>query len=94
MTQFERFVTEGAEKADELAKAGAILDEGFMAEREVVYVALQYAARFHCSVEQWKGCEEVKPKPKEKSSNRVMRGQVPMHEMRKRKQMHGDARQI
>ena len=32
MTQFERFVTEGNEKADELAKAGAMMDEGFMAE--------------------------------------------------------------
>ena len=32
MAQFERFVTEGNEKADELAKAGAMLDEGFMAE--------------------------------------------------------------
>ena len=32
MTQLERFVTEGNEKADELAKAGAMLDEGFMAE--------------------------------------------------------------
>ena len=32
MTQFEMFVTEGNEKADDLAKAGAMLDEGFMAE--------------------------------------------------------------
>ena len=32
MSHFEMFVTEGNEKADELAKAGAILDEGFMAE--------------------------------------------------------------
>ena len=32
MTHFEKFVTEGNEKADELAKAGAMLDEGFMAE--------------------------------------------------------------
>ena len=32
MSQFERFVTEGNEKAVELAKAGAMLDEGFMAE--------------------------------------------------------------
>ena len=32
MTNFQRFVTEGNEKADELAKAGAMLDEGFMAE--------------------------------------------------------------
>ena len=75
MTQFERFVTEGNEKADELAKAGAMLDEGVKAkvrvdtmkqEREEVYVALQYAASFHCLVEQRKDCEEVKPKPKEK----------------------------
>ena len=49
MTKIERFVTEGNEKADELAEAGAMLDEGFMAEvraatlkleREEVYVAL------------------------------------------------------
>ena len=32
MTKLERFVTEGNEKADELAKAGAMLHEGFMAE--------------------------------------------------------------
>ena len=75
MTQLERFVTEGNEKADELAKAGAMLDEGFMAqaraetlqrEREEVYAALQYAASFLCLVEKWKDCEELKPKPKEK----------------------------
>ena len=35
-------------------------------ERGEVYVALQYAASFHCLVEQWKDCEELKPKPKEK----------------------------
>ena len=75
VTQFERSVTEGNEKADELAKAGAMLDEGFMAEarsetmqqeREEVYAALQYAVSFHCLVEQWKDCERRKPKPKEK----------------------------
>ena len=32
MLQFEKFVTDGNEKADDLAKAGAMLDEGFMAE--------------------------------------------------------------
>ena len=32
MTKIERFVTEDNEKADEPAKAGAMLDEGFMAE--------------------------------------------------------------
>ena len=31
MSLFEKFITEGNEKADELAKAGAMLDEGFMA---------------------------------------------------------------
>ena len=48
MSYFEKFVTEGNEKADELAKAGALLDEGFMAgaraetmqqEREEVHAA-------------------------------------------------------
>ena len=32
MSQIEKFVTEGNEKADELAKVGAMLDQGFMAE--------------------------------------------------------------
>ena len=32
MSHFEKFVTEGHEKADKLAKAGAMLDEGYMAE--------------------------------------------------------------
>ena len=38
MLQFETFVTEGNEKADELAKAGALLDEGFMAETRATTV--------------------------------------------------------
>ena len=62
MSHFEMFVTEGNEKADELAK-GALLDEGFMEE---VCAALQCAASLHCLVEQWKDCEEHKPKPKER----------------------------
>ena len=75
MSHLERFVTEGNEKADELAKEGAMLDEGFMAEaktktmqqeREEVYTVLQYAASFHCLVEEGKDCEELRPKPKEK----------------------------
>ena len=75
MSRFERFVTEGNEKADELAKEGARKDEGFMAqarastiqqEREEVYAALQYAASFHCLVEEWKDYEELKPQPREK----------------------------
>ena len=91
-----------------MAKAGALLDEGFMAEagaktvqqeREEVCAALQYAASFHCLVEEWKDCEALKPKPKEKclffdkkseeneASNGVVSGskQVSVHEMWKRK---------
>ena len=30
-----------------------------------MYVALQYAASENCFVEQWKDCEELRPKPKE-----------------------------
>ena len=49
-------------------------DEGFIAkvraktrqqEREEVYVAFQYAASFHCLVEEWKDCEELKLQPRE-----------------------------
>ena len=63
MSHFGKFVTEGNEKADDLAKEGAMLDEGFMPvagakavqqEREEVYAALQCAAGFHCLVEEWK----------------------------------------
>ena len=102
-THFAKFVTDGNEKVDELAKAGAMLDEGFMAqtwaktvqrEREEVYAALQYAASFHCLVEEWKDCEELKPQAKEKwtsedkkKGNKASNGMVrccqpvPMHEM-------------
>ena len=75
MSHHERFVTEGNEKADELAKDAAMWDEGFVAqartgtfqqEREEVYAALQYPASFHCLVEEWKDCEELVPQPKEK----------------------------
>ena len=106
MTHFEKFVTECTEKADELAKEGAMPNEGFMAEaraktmkqeREEVYVALQNAASFHCLVEEWKDCEELRPKPKEKVENEASAGmvggrkQVPMYEMQKRKQIHENA---
>ena len=51
------------------------MDGGVMAQaraitvqqkREEAHVALQYAASFQCLVEEWKNCEELKPKPKEK----------------------------
>ena len=75
MSHFEKLVTDGNEKADQLAKARAILDEGFMAqvrantvqqEREEVFSALQHAASSHCLVEEWKDCEEFGPQPEEK----------------------------
>ena len=57
-------------------------------EREEVYAASQYAASSPCMVEEWKDCEEVGPKPKEKqkASNRVVcdRKQVSVYEMRKK----------
>ena len=31
--------------------------------KKEVYAALQYAASFHCVVEEWHDCEELKPKP-------------------------------
>ena len=40
--------------------------ETMQQEREEVYAALHYAASFHCLVEQWKNCEELRTKPKEK----------------------------
>ena len=68
MAQFEKFVADGNEKADELAEAGAIVGEGFMAEartktmqqeRKEVYAGLQYAV--HCLVEEWRRTQaEVK----------------------------------
>ena len=72
MTLVENFITEGNEKADELAQEGERLDGEDLAqvraiaiqqEREEVYAALQYAASFHCLVEEWKDCEELRPKP-------------------------------
>ena len=56
-----KFVSEGSENADESAKKGAMMDGGFVAqarastvqqEREVVCSALQYAASFHCLVQE------------------------------------------
>ena len=59
---------------DELAKDGAMLDGGEMAQirastaqqkREEVHAALQCAASFHCLVDEWRDGEELKPEPKE-----------------------------
>ena len=74
MSLFEKFITEGSEKAVEQAKEGVMLDGGDMAqvravtvqqEREKVYAALQCAASFHCLMEEWKDSEVLSPKPRE-----------------------------
>ena len=88
MSHFEKFVTEGNEKADELAKEGALLDQGFMAgaraetmqqEREEVFAALRCAASFHCLVEEWKDCEELKPNSREKGAFVDQKREETMH---------------
>ena len=87
MTKIERFVTEGNEKADELAKAGAMLDEGFMAEaradtmkqereREEVYAALQYATGFHCLVEEERKVDFIDKKSEGMKHRTVVRKQM------------------
>ena len=115
MSLFEKVLTEGNEKADELAREGAMLDGGGVAEsrastvqqrRNEVYAALQYAAGFHCLVKEWKDCEDLKPKTKEKctlcgqkaGSKEASCGvvcsseQISVHEMRKKQQQGKIAR--
>ena len=74
MLIFEKSISEGNEKADELAQEGTMLVEGDMAQvrsitiqqdREEVYAALQRVAGFHC-LEEWTDCEELGPNPREK----------------------------
>ena len=78
----------GEEEADEPAKEGAMLDRGFMAqaregtvqqEREEVFAALQYAASFHCLVEELQDCEELEPKPQEKWTFANKKGKAQKH---------------
>ena len=56
------------------ARAGTVQQE-----REEVFAALQYAASFHCLVEEWKDCEELEPKPKEKWNFANKKGEAPKH---------------
>ena len=78
MSLFEQFITEGNEKANELANDGAMMDGGEMAKmrtstvqqkREDVHAALQCAASFNCLVEEWQACKELWAKPKEKCTS-------------------------
>ena len=75
MTLFEKLAVEGNEAADWVAKDGADLDGGAMVtirnatvrqERMEVNAALQFVATFHCHVEHWHDCDELKPKRREK----------------------------
>ena len=81
MSQFEKFVAEGNEKADELAKAGAMLNKGFMAEAKAETLQ-QEERRGACSTGSIEDTRSGKL-----ASNRVAFGnrQVSVHEMWKRK---------
>ena len=57
MTKIERFVTEGNEKAMSWQKQEQCWTKALWQVKQVreeVHVALQYAASFHCLVEEWK----------------------------------------
>ena len=108
MTSFEIFVIEGNQRADELAHDGAMLDGGEMGQlrvskvqqaRDVVYAALQYAASFHCMVEECAIVKSSSRRHKESGSMCTVKGrqgtlhgvacsqkQIPLLEMRKEQQ--------
>ena len=106
MSLLENFITQDSEKADEFAQEGAMMDGGLQAharassvqqEREVFCAALQDAASFHCLVEEWKDCEELKPKPKEKwtfVNKKRKANKYRCMEMRKKQQAHADTREM
>ena len=85
----EKLATEGNEKADELAKDGAMMGGGKMTQirastvqqrREEVYAALQYAA-FNVS---WRNGTTVKNSSR--SQRKIIEcgcKQIPLHDMRK-----------
>ena len=75
---------------------------------EEVHAALQSAVGFHCLVEEWHDCEELKPKPKEmwtrvakkggsnKASHGVVCGreQTPLYEVWKKQQTYEHAMEV
>ena len=92
---FERFLTEGNERADELAKYGAMLDGREMMQirastvqqkREEGYAALQHAPSFHCLVEEWQDSEELKPQAELRYALGMVcsNEQIPLHQLRER----------
>ena len=73
MSHFERFVTEGNEKADELAKEGAMLDEWFMTKARAETAQQQKNKCMQpCSLQSsfiawWKNGKIVKSRSQKKS---------------------------
>ena len=76
ISHFEKLSQRARKRLTSWRKAGAMLDEGFMAqtrvktvqqEREEVYRSLPVRSQQTLLlVEEWKDCEELKPQPKEK----------------------------
>ena len=50
MSHFDKFITVGNEKADELAKEGAMLDEGVMAEARAETKQQEREDVYACSI--------------------------------------------
>ena len=76
MSNFEKFVTEGNEKADELAKVGAMLDEGFMAEMRAKTVQqerererVEVHAASQCAATWWKNGRIAKSSSRNQKKN-------------------------
>ena len=61
-------------------------------KREEVYAASQYAAGFHCLVEEWHECEKKKVKLRDIAV--CGHEQIPLNEMRKEQQQDEDAREV
>ena len=101
---FEKFVTEVNVKADDLAKDGAMMDGGGMAQirattvqqkREEVHAALQCAASFFRFVEDWHDCAEVMPKPKYGSQEWcAAASDMSLHELRREQEEQKNARDM
>ena len=77
MSHFEKFVTDGNEKADELAVAGAMLDEGFMAQTraETVQQVRSFCSTQPVFIAQWRNGKTVKNSSRsQKESGQEKRG--------------------
>ena len=85
----EKKQLQGSDKAEEFSKRRSDVEwkrcgagaSYYGSAREEVYAALQYAASLHCLVEEWRGCEELEPNPKERWTfvNKTMEAR--MHRM-------------